>query len=206
MTNDAVYYGCDNWEFRKFVREFGFEEACGSFSDISILAPHLRTAAVNLSIGYYNAHRTHELIDTETMATNIERVIEMIMTPTEHYKYHSKFTSRTKFSWCGSLFDQQITDMTDEDQERKLLMRLPEDARLFVNGQELKSTQSYMIDRSGTVFAYIEGLDAAVESEILIACNADGQEVRFNYYKAERIRVISYEEAMSLLEDAQVVL
>lgn len=161
---------------------------------------------MNLSTGYYNAHRTHELIDTETMATNVERVIEMIMTPSEHYKYQSKFTSRTKFPWCGSLFDQQIMDITCEDQERKQLMRLPEDARLFVNGQELKSTQSYMVDRSGTVYAYIEGLDAAVESEILIACNADGQEVRFSYYKAERIRVISYEEAMSRLEEAQVVL
>lgn len=203
--NDAVYYGCDNWEFQNFVREFGFEEACGSFSDISLLAPHLKTAAVNLSTGYYNAHRTHEIIDAEAMATNVERVIEMIMTPTAHYKYQSKFSRRTKLPWCSSLFDTQITDMADEDQERKLLMRLPEDARLLVNGHELSSVQSYMIDRSGTVYAYVEGLDAAVESEMLIACSADEQEVRFSDYDAERVRIISYEGAVSRLEDTVIV-
>lgn len=195
--NDAVYYDCNNWEFQEFVREFGFEEVCGSFSDISILAPHLQTAAVNLSVGYYNAHRTHELIDTETMTTNVERVIEMIMTPTEHYKYRFKFSGWTKYPWCSSLLDTQIVDMTDDDQERKLLMRLPEDARLLVNGHELSSVQSYMIDRSGTVYAYIEGMDAAMESEMLIACNREGQEVQFWDDDAERIRIISYEDVIN---------
>ena len=203
--NDAVFYGCDNWDFKDFIRDFGFEEACGSFSDISIVAPHLKTAAVNLSTGYYNAHRTHEVIDTETMATNVERVIEMVMTPTEHFRYQPKLTKRARFTWCNSLFDQQITDMTGEDQERKLLMRLPENARLLVNGHELSSAQSYMIDRSGTVYAYIEGLNAAVESEILIACDADGREVQFSHFEAERIRIISYEEAMTQLENTPVV-
>ena len=203
--NDAVYYGCDNWTFREFIHGFGFQEAVGSFSDISILAPHLKTAAVNLSTGYYNAHRNHELIDTQVMTSNVERIIEMVMTPTEHYMYLSKFTKRTKFPWHSSLFDTQITDMTGGDSERKLLMRLPDDTRLLVNGHELKSAQSYMIDRSGTVYAYIEALGAAVESEILIACGADGQEVRFSYLDAEHIQVISYEEAMSQLKSAAVV-
>lgn len=196
--NDAVYYGCDNWQFREFVREFGFEEACGSFSDISILAPHLKTAAVNLSTGYYNAHRNHELIDTQVMTSNVERVVEMVMTPTEHYKYQTKITNQTKFPRYSSLFDTQITDMAGGDSERKLLMRLPEDAHLLANGHELKSVQSYMIDRSGAVYAYIEALGAAVESEILIACGADGQEVRFSYHASEPIRIISYEEATNL--------
>lgn len=203
--NDAVYYGCDNWQFREFVREVGFEEACGSFSDISILAPHLKTAAVNLSTGYYNAHRNHELIDTQVMASNVERVIEMIMTPTEHYKYQSKLTKRTRFPWHSSLSDTQITDITGEDSERKLLMRLPEDARLLINGHEMTSMRNYMIDRSGTVYVFIEELDAAVESETLIACDADGQEVRFSYLDAKQIPVISYEEAISRLESAVVV-
>ena len=203
--NDAVYYGCDNRKFREFIHGFGFQEAVGSFSDISILAPHLKTAAVNLSTGYYNAHRNHELIDTQVMANNVERVIEMVMTPTEHYKYMSKFTKQTEFPRHSSLFDTQIMDMTGRDSERKLLMRVPEDTRLLVNGYELKSTQSYMIDRSGTVYAYIEALGAAVESEILIACGADGQEVRFSYLHTEHIQVISYEEAMSRLQSAAVV-
>lgn len=96
--NDAVYYGCDNRAFSEFVAEFSFQDAFGSFSDISILAPHLKTATVNLSTGYYNAHRNHELIDREVMAINTERVIEMVMTPTEHYPYRTKPTKHPKFA------------------------------------------------------------------------------------------------------------
>ena len=91
-------------------------------------------------------------------------------------------------------------DMTDADPERKLLMRLPKDARLLINGYEIRTSRPYMIDRSGTVYAYMEGLDAAVASEIPIACDADGREVRFHEQDALHIRVISYEEALSRLE------
>lgn len=58
-------------------------------------------------------------------------------------------------------------------------MPLLEDARLMANGCELKSTKNYMIDRNSTEYAYIEALEAAVESQILIASTTDGQEVRF---------------------------
>ena len=202
--NDAVYYGCDNPEFRDFVQEFGFEEACGSFSDISVLAPHLKTAAVNLSIGYYNAHRTHEMIDTTVMAANVERVIEMVMTPTEHYRYQSKPIRRAKLHWGHSLFGMQDSEMADADPERKLLMRLPKDARLLINGYEIRTSRPYMIDRSGTVYAYMEGLDVAVTSEILIACDADGREVLFIEHNAQYVYIISYEEAMNRLDTAVV--
>ena len=193
--NDAVYYGCDNQEFREFVSEFGFKEAFGSFSDISILAPYLKTAAVNLSTGYYNAHRNHELIDREVMATNVERVKEMIMTPTEHFGYCTKPLKQSKFPLGKSQFDRELADFTGDTENQKLLMPLPEDARIMVNGYELKSTKNYMIDRNGTVYAYVEALDAVVESEILIACNKEGKEVSFSLNKADQIQVISYDDA-----------
>lgn len=195
--NDAVYYGCDNQDFREYVAEFGFREAFGSFSDISILAPYLRTAAVNLSTGYYNAHRNHELIDTQVMTTNTERVIEMAMTPAKHYPYRSKPAKQPKFTLGKSLFDHELTDLTDDTETQKLLMPLPEDARLMANGIEVPSTKNYMIDRNGTVYAYIEALDAAVESEMMIACAATEQELSFVSRKAEQTRVISYEKARS---------
>lgn len=66
-TNDAVFYNCDNPDFTEFVCSFGFEENYGSFSDISVVAPHLDTAAVNISAGYFNEHRLHEMIDTYAM-------------------------------------------------------------------------------------------------------------------------------------------
>lgn len=197
--NDAVYYGCDNQEFREFVAEFGFQEAFGSFSDISILAPYLKTAAVNLSTGYYNAHRSHELIDRGVMVTNIERVKEMIMTPTEHFPYCTKPLKQPKFSLRKSLSDHDLTDLTGEGGDRKLLMPLPEDARLMTNGYELKFTKNYMIDCYGTVYAYIEALDAAVESEMLIACGKGGKEVSFSLSKADQIQVITYDGMREML-------
>ena len=129
--NDAVYYGCDNQEFRGFVAEFGFQEAFGSFSDISILAPYLRTAVVNLSAGYYNAHRNHELIDREVMASNAERGMEMTMTPRARYPYRTKPAKRAKSTFDKSLFDHELTDFTRDTGDQKLMMPLPEDARLM---------------------------------------------------------------------------
>ena len=51
-NNDAVFYQCRNRQFEQYINGFGFQTAFGSFSDISILAPHLNLAAVNLSTGY----------------------------------------------------------------------------------------------------------------------------------------------------------
>ena len=79
-----------------------------------------------------------------------------------------------------------------------LLMPLPEDARLMADGIEVPSTKNYMIDCNVTVYAYIESLDAAVESEMLIACTSDGQATYFMKDDAKYIRILSYEELMSL--------
>lgn len=76
-TNDAVFYNCDNPDFAEFVCSFGFEENYGSFSDISVVAPHLDTAAVNISAGYFNEHRLHEMIDTYAMCKNVLRLTEI---------------------------------------------------------------------------------------------------------------------------------
>lgn len=192
--NDAVYYGCDNRQFKKHIAEFGFQEQFGSFSDISVIAPHLDTAAVNISTGYYNAHRLHELIDRQVMEANVERVIEMVMTPTEHFAYRTG-KSKTK----GDLFlgtfrnDREAAGMGT----KKLLMPLPENAVLLLYGTRLPCTQNYMIDSMGVVYAYIEALGMAVESEVLIACNPEGREHLFNYMDAQYVEVASYEEAMS---------
>lgn len=78
-------------------------------------------------------------------------------------------------------------------------MPLSEDARLIADGIEVPSTKNYMIDRNGTVYAYIEVLDAAVESEMLIASTADGQEMCFIQNHARCFCVLSHEDALSLL-------
>ena len=76
--NDAVYYDCDNPKFEKYISSKGFMTAYGSFSDISVIAPELDLAAVNLSSGYYNAHTLHEYINREHLEKTIAKVLEII--------------------------------------------------------------------------------------------------------------------------------
>lgn len=72
-SNDAVFYSCDNKEFINFVEDVtGFKSANGSFSDISVLMPAAKIAAVNLSSGYYNAHTVLEYVKYDEMMDTIE--------------------------------------------------------------------------------------------------------------------------------------
>lgn len=86
-ANDAVFYSCDNPEFTEFVCSFGFKENIGSFSDISILAPYLGVAAVNISAGYHNEHTAHEYISVSQMRRNIGLLSRMLETPTDRFPY-----------------------------------------------------------------------------------------------------------------------
>lgn len=76
--NDAVYYDCDNLDFEEYITSKGYKTNYGSFSDISVVAPTLGIAAVNLSSGYYNAHTLHEYINIAELNATIEKVIGMV--------------------------------------------------------------------------------------------------------------------------------
>jgi hypothetical protein len=86
-TNDAVFYDCDNPDFTDHVCGFGFREAVGSFSDISVIAPHLGIAAVNISAGYFYEHTRYEYVDMETAKKNIERVGKLVSTRSPKFEY-----------------------------------------------------------------------------------------------------------------------
>ena len=75
---DAVYYNCSNPEFEAYITEKGFKTAQGSFSDISLIAPELGIAAVNLSSGYHHAHTLHEYINRSELENTIEKVCEIV--------------------------------------------------------------------------------------------------------------------------------
>ena len=75
---DAVYYHCDNPDFEAYITDKGFKTAQGSFSDISLIAPELGIAAVNLSSGYYSPHTLHEYIIRSELESTIEKVCEMV--------------------------------------------------------------------------------------------------------------------------------
>lgn len=75
---DCVFYSCDNQNFINYVEGFGFAEAIGSFSDISIICPAWKIAGVNLSIGYYDEHSVSEILNVGHMLSTIEKVVVML--------------------------------------------------------------------------------------------------------------------------------
>lgn len=108
--NDAVFYDCANTDFIDFVEQFEFYERYGSFSDISIIAPDLGVAAVNLSSGYYNAHTLGEYVVMSDMQEIIDKAAKMIETKTERFEYVESIyyekdtcivTGKNVFECCG---------------------------------------------------------------------------------------------------------
>lgn len=110
-SKDSVYYDCDNPEFEKYIASKGFVTACGSFSDISVIAPELGVAAVNLSSGYYNAHTLHEYINRKQIEAVITSVVEIVADTAKpdfpKYEYIEKnyeptmFTFRSGYGWLN---------------------------------------------------------------------------------------------------------
>ena len=71
-ATDAVYYDCDNAEFEEWVTEVsGYKTAIGSCSDISVIAPEVGIAAVNLSCGYYQEHKPEHYVVWEEMENTL---------------------------------------------------------------------------------------------------------------------------------------
>ncbi len=150
--NDTVFYHCDNPDFMEFVCSFGFKENSGSFSDISVVAPHLKTAAVNISAGYFNEHRPHEMIDTYAMCENVRRLTAMFWQNTCHFPYKERVHAR------GSMFGEQsslFAPMVEKPSRAatcKLLMPLPEETRLYMGQHQIGSAPEYRMDRSGNLY------------------------------------------------------
>ena len=86
-NNDAVFYDCANDDFEDFITKEFYTWAFGTFSDISILAPYLGCAAVNLSCGYYNAHTTKEYVVLSEMEESIMNACKILERTTEDDKF-----------------------------------------------------------------------------------------------------------------------
>ena len=109
--NDAVFYDCDNPDFTQYITSFGFEEQEGTFSDISILAPAWKIAAVNLSIGYLDEHTWNERLFCSWCDRTIDCVEEILKqaSSAQYYKYiarkyNYKIYSKNYCAICGKLF------------------------------------------------------------------------------------------------------
>ena len=100
-SKDAVFYNCDNPEFEKFITDEYYRTAYGSFSDISILAPALGCAAVNLSCGYYNAHTTSEFVLLNEMENSIQEACAILAKTTAEDKFEYVEAYNKYDDWFG---------------------------------------------------------------------------------------------------------
>ena len=124
--NDAVFYDCDNDEFEEFITKEYYATAYGSFSDISVVAPFLKCAAVNLSCGYYNAHTTSEYVVVTEMIASINAACNILERTTENDKfeyvecnYYNNRWGRSYGGWgsVNSWYETISSDVVDEDFE-----------------------------------------------------------------------------------------
>lgn len=99
--NDAVFYDCANQEFIDFVESKGWEEAWGTFSDISTIAPYIGVAAVNLSIGYMHEHQKIETLDGNVLRKVIERLPNLLHEDKKYEYVESKISRK----WYGGYYD-----------------------------------------------------------------------------------------------------
>lgn len=121
-SNDAVFYDCDNEEFEEFITEKFYKTAWGSFSDISIVAPALGCAAVNLSCGYYKAHTKAEYVVLPEMEASMEAACKILDRTTEKDKFEyieAKHYSiyGNKHGWFDDVEECYLIEFIDENGE-----------------------------------------------------------------------------------------
>lgn len=196
--NDAVFYNCNNRDFIRYICGFGFTENHGSFSDISVVAPCLDVAAVNISAGYYNEHRQHEYVRLDQMEENIGRVQKIVLTNTERFAYRGYSTGRLTWNFDGE--EPTLWDMgLGSRKGPKALMELPDTACLVMGNHELGDTRNHYIDSEGNVYLRLPDLDAAVLIAGASAYTDTGEPLRFSCRSAQSIRVMEFDEAIELL-------
>lgn len=102
-SKDAVFYNCGNDKFEEFITRDFYEKEYGSFSDISIIAPRLGCAAVNLSCGYHSAHTTQEYVMMSEMRKSIEEACKILERTKESdvFEYIAKYSYNSYNSYRG---------------------------------------------------------------------------------------------------------
>lgn len=189
-SNDAVFYNCMNEQFEQHICSFGFQTAFGSFSDISILAPKLNLAAVNLSTGYYNAHRVNEIVHLDEVEKLIGRVEKLLQAKTERFSYTQKFAARE----LGEPIDLQ----------RKQLTALLDTHIVRINHQNVADGRGYYMDDSGGIYLYLDECDRMVHIHDAEAFCKDGSVAAYQKNNAQTFITIEMEEAMRLLEQERI--
>ena len=185
-SNDAVFYQCRNRQFEQYINGFGFQTAFGSFSDISILAPQLNLAAVNLSTGYYHAHQPGEYVRLDKVEELIGRVGKLLQTKTERFSYAPKSAARKPNDPDGL--------------QRKRLTALRDTHIVRINHQDVADGRGYFMDESGGVYLYLDEHDRMVHIGSAQAFCKDGTAAVYQENTAKAYITIEMEEAVRLLD------
>lgn len=112
-TNDCVFYDCNTKDFIKYIESFGFIEAYGTFSDISMLCPAWEVCGVNLSVGYQNEHTRYENLNIKALEDTIKKVKNMLNAkdiPTFEYEEepYANWYNSTYYPWAYPSDDDGI--------------------------------------------------------------------------------------------------
>lgn len=146
-SDDAVFYHCANTDFESYITGKGFQTTHGSFSDISLIAPELGIAAVNLSSGYHNPHTLHEYINLSELNFTIQKVIEIVSDSVNQHFPKFKYVES-----CGTLYHSQKNRLYDkqDDIPRRIpseLKGIYEDLLDFYSSTELESFRAEFGDQ-----------------------------------------------------------
>lgn len=197
--NDAVFYDCANDDFEEFVTSFGTKTNIGSFSDISVIAPALGVAAVNLSCGYHNEHNRYETISISQMNRIIGVVREMLATETKPFEYVEYIRPFKPVLYSNEKYFEDEMDF-DMEEEGIWLNWIGETGYVMING-ELEDGAEYYVDENSNVFRYAEyGFTLQPNAE---AFGESGLPYPFDPYSAEWFDIFEFNEAaIDILEEA----
>ena len=168
--NDYVFYKDYNTKFAEFIEKFGFENASGSMSDISKIAPTYKIEAVNISCGYYNAHTAHEYVCFDEMADITERAIAMIAEPTGKWDYVEdkpcvySYSRYRAWDW-GQYYSPQT-------------FLSPAYYSIFRDGKEIKFDRAWLKDNGDVILDKYSG--SPLKGDVLICDRATGIQVDYN--------------------------
>lgn len=101
-ANDAVFYDCDNFDFIRFISEYDFKTAKGSYTDIAVLAPMLQLAAVNLSVGYWREHSEEEMFVASYWYDTARKVCKILEDANSEEEDSFPYTTESRLSWLLS--------------------------------------------------------------------------------------------------------
>jgi hypothetical protein len=108
-NTDVVRYQDDSLELTQALEKYGFNISYGSFSDISVIAPHYGISAVNLSSGYYNAHTTQEYVCIEDMQSILDNSVKFFNSEHSSKKYKYKERSFSRSSYLSNFYNPVYT-------------------------------------------------------------------------------------------------